>query len=522
MKTIELSLTPEEAANDTLTRKCIESVINASHFEYQIIKRSIDARNNQIKINLKVNLYFSEPVPNRIIPKVYPNVSDKPKVNIIGFGPAGMFAALKLIENELCPVIIERGKDVRSRRRDLAAITKNQIVDENSNYCFGEGGAGTYSDGKLYTRSKKRGDVDEILATLIQHGADENILIDAHPHIGTNKLPRVVQAIRETILKSGGKIHFNTKMVDFIIENNTLIGITDQNGLNYFAENTILATGHSARDVFYLLHNKKINIESKPFAIGVRVEHQQSLINKIQYGRNSANDLLPPASYKLVHQTKNHGVFSFCMCPGGIIAPCATAPGEIVTNGWSPSKRNNTFSNSGIVVTINPDDLIEYKQYGSLAGLKFQETIEKKAFKAGKNDEKNNFGQIAPAQRLTDFLKNKTSTSLPECSYNPGLISAPIHQLFPKNITEALQEGFKEFGKKMYGFISEDAIIVAVESRTSSPVKIPRHRETLEHIEIKGFYPCGEGAGYAGGIVSAAIDGQNCAIEISKKYTPKS
>ena len=517
MQIIEISVLPEEAANEEFLRAIVQQSVGKKDFQYTILKRSIDARKNPVKINLKIEVYFNEPIPDRITKTVYQNVANKPKVNIIGFGPAGMFAALKLIEQGFKPVVLERGKDVRNRRRDLAALSKNQVVNPNSNYCFGEGGAGTYSDGKLYTRSTKRGNVNEILNILVEHGADESILVDAHPHIGTNKLPNVVTAIRETILQYGGEIHFETQVVDLLIENNQLKGVVDQNDNHYLANNTILATGHSARDIFYLLHNKKVLIESKPFALGVRVEHPQELIDKVQYHCTTKSEYLPPASYKLVHQVKQRGVFSFCMCPGGIIAPCATAPGEIVTNGWSPSKRNNPFANSGIVVTVEQEDLAEFKQFGALAGLKFQESVERAAFVGGKNDVKTNFGQVAPAQRLIDFINNKTSDSLPKCSYNPGVVAAPIHEILPKKIVYTLQEGFKAFGRKMNGYLTKEAIIVAVESRTSSPVKIPRDRELFEHPQVKGLYPCGEGAGYAGGIVSAAIDGQNCAMAIVLK-----
>ena len=432
---------------------------------------------------------------------------------VVGFGPAGMFASLQLIEKGFKPIVIERGKDARSRRRDLAAITREHLVNPESNYCFGEGGAGTYSDGKLYTRSKKRGDVNKVLEILVQHGAPEDILIDAHPHIGTNKLPRVVTNIRETILNAGGEIHFNTKLTDLIINNDCIEGVVTGSGNKIMAEHVILATGHSARDIFYLLNNKGIAIEYKPFALGVRVEHSQQLIDSIQYHCEQRSDFLPPASYKLVQQVKQRGVFSFCMCPGGIIAPCATAPGEIVTNGWSPSKRNNPYANSGVVVTIEEEDLAPYESHGALAGLEFQKSVEQQMFAiAGNKGEK---GQYAPAQRLVDFIKGKTSSDLPPCSYTPGIVSIPLHEVLPKSIATRLQEGFKAFGNKMKGYLSNDAVIVAVESRTSSPVKIPRNKETLEHPQIKGLYPSGEGAGYAGGIVSAAIDGQKCAEAIA-------
>jgi len=519
MQTIEISVLPEEAANEVLLKTIIGNQIRKKEFDFRVIKRSIDARKRIVKFNLKVEVYINETIPSTIKQTIrqLTDVTDKPKVNVIGFGPAGMFAALKLIELGFKPIVLERGKDVRSRRRDLAAISKDQVVDPNSNYCFGEGGAGTFSDGKLYTRSKKRGNIDEILNILVEHGATENILVDAHPHIGTNKLPQVVTAIRETILKYGGEIHFNTQLVDLKIENNHLKGVVDQNNNIFLADNTVLATGHSARDIFYLLHKKKVLIESKPFALGVRVEHPQELIDQVQYHCNTRSEFLPPASYKLVHQVKQRGVFSFCMCPGGIIAPCATAPGEIVTNGWSPSKRNNPFANSGIVVTVEQEDIEQFKAFGPLAGLKFQESVERATFIGGKNNTETNFGQVAPAQRLIDFINNKTSSNLPKCSYNPGVISAPLHEILPPKIVYHLQEGFKAFGRKINGYLTKEAIIVAVESRTSSPVKIPRDYETLEHPELKGLYPCGEGAGYAGGIVSAAIDGQKCANAISLK-----
>lgn len=521
MHTVQLAVLPHQANDNQFLRQQIAQQLNLNkNFKLKIVKRSIDARRKPVKVNLKIDVYIDEPVPELFTPTIYQNVTESPSAIIVGFGPAGMFAALKLISLGIKPIVLERGKDVRSRRRDLAAITKDQLVDPNSNYCFGEGGAGTYSDGKLYTRSKKRGDVNEVLKILVEHGADEGILIDAHPHIGTNKLPQVVTSLRETILTYGGEIHFETRLTDLIIENKRVKGVIDQHGIRYNSNHVILATGHSARDIFYLLHDKNIKIENKPFALGVRVEHPQSLIDSNQYHCETRSEYLPPASYKLVQQVNGRGVFSFCMCPGGIIAPCATAPGEIVTNGWSPSKRNNPFANSGIVVTVEQEDLEAFKKYGPLAGLKFQESIEKTCFVAAQNDTKNNFGQIAPAQRLIDFLNNRSSQDLPDCSYRPGVISTPLHEVLPQTIVKHLQKGFKAFGNKIKEFLMKDAIIVAVESRTSSPVKIPRNKETLEHIEIKGLYPCGEGAGYAGGIVSAAIDGQKCAIAIHQTIQP--
>ena len=508
MKKIQLSVLPEQAKSEEFLKTAIENSTGLKKFSFKILKRSIDARRKPVKINLQIGVYLpGELELNEVDQKKYQNVSNAKKVIIVGFGPAGMFAALKLIERGIKPVIIERGQDVRTRRRDLAAITKDHVVNTESNYCFGEGGAGTYSDGKLYTRSKKRGDVNEILQILVEHGATEEILIDAHPHIGTNKLPQVVTNIRTTIENAGGEVHFNTKLNDIIIEKNQVKGIKIGNGNQIDANHIILATGHSARDIFQLLFNKKIEIEEKPFALGVRVEHPQQLIDSIQYHCDERSEFLPPASYKLVQQIKNRGVFSFCMCPGGIIAPCATSPGEIVTNGWSPSKRNNPYANSGIVVTVENEDLLPYQSYGPLAGLAFQKNIEKNMFEAVNNGE---VGQFAPAQRLLDFVNGIKSETLPECSYTPGIKSAPLHEILPKEISQRLKGGFISFGNKMKGYLTNDAVIVGVESRTSSPVKIPRNKSNLQHPTIKGLYPCGEGAGYAGGIVSAAIDGQKC------------
>lgn len=513
METIQLSVLPETAANTELLRELLSEELNAEHFDFKIIKRSIDARRKPVTINLKIDVYFDgETIPASTTATKYKDVKDATPVIIVGFGPAGMFAALKAIELGLKPIVLERGKDVRSRRRDLAAINKEQIVNPESNYCFGEGGAGTYSDGKLYTRSKKRGDVNAVLATLVQHGAPEDIMVDAHPHIGTNKLPNVVTAMREKILEYGGEIRFETKLTDLIIENKQVEGVITQNEEKILAKNVILATGHSARDIFYLLNDKGIAIESKPFALGVRVEHPQQLIDSIQYHCKEKSEFLPPASYKLVQQVKDRGVFSFCMCPGGIIAPCATAPGEIVTNGWSPSKRNNPYANSGVVVSVEAEDLVPYKEHGPLAGLAFQADVEQKAFIAAGN--KGETGQLAPAQCLEDFVKGRISKDLPDCSYVPGIVSAPLHEILPRAIARRLQEGFTKFGYKMRGYMTNDAVIVGVESRTSSPVKIPRDRATFQHPDVKGLYPCGEGAGYAGGIVSAAIDGQKCAEAI--------
>jgi uncharacterized FAD-dependent dehydrogenase len=417
-----------------------------------------------------------------------------------------MYAALRCIELGYKPIVLERGKNVQDRRRDLKAINQDHIVNEDSNYCFGEGGAGTYSDGKLYTRSLKRGDVRRVFESLVHHGATEEILIDAHPHIGTNKLPKIVQNIRETIINFGGEVHFNTKVTDFKIDDNRLKAITLNDSEEIETKSVILATGHSARDIYYLLQKKEIALKAKSFAMGVRVEHPQQIIDSIQYHcRGDRHDLLPAAAYSLVHQVKERGVYSFCMCPGGFIVPAATAPGEVVVNGMSPSKRNNLYANSGMVVEINADvDLYKYEKHGELRGLEYQKDLERLAFTSGGRS------QAAPAQRLTDFVDGKLSEDLNPTSYQPGLKSAPLHSLLPKLIGSRLRAGFAEFGKKMKGYHTRQANIVGVESRTSSPVNIPR-KENLEHPEIEGLFPCGEGGGYAGGIVSAAMDGERCA-----------
>ena len=473
----------------------------------KVLRKSIDARKKDIIFNYKVAVYINEAVPKKSdYIFEYKDVSNAKEIHIIGFGPAGMYAALRCIELGYKPIVLERGKNVRDRRRDLKAINQDHVVNENSNYCFGEGGAGTYSDGKLYTRSLKRGDVRRIFENLVFHGATEQILVDAHPHIGTNKLPKIIQNIRETILQFGGEIHFETKVVDFIIKNNTLKAIQLENGSEMTVNSVILATGHSARDIYELLYKKEIKIKAKSFAMGVRVEHPQEIIDQIQYHCSGERDeLLPAAAYSLVQQVNNRGVYSFCMCPGGFIVPAATAEGEVVVNGMSPSRRNNKFANSGIVVELDIDrDFKKYEKFGALKGLEFQKDLERIAFFAGGRT------QTAPAQKLVDFVDGKLSTNLNECSYQPGLKSAPLHSLLPRIIGSRLRKGFPEFGKKMQGYFTNEANIVGVESRTSSPVNIPR-KENLEHVEIKGLYPCGEGGGYAGGIVSAAMDGERCA-----------
>ena len=510
VKTIQLRVSIEEETMEGILKKKAAYHLHVHEKEIngiQIIRKSIDARKPQIFFNYKVAVYVQEPMPkNSGYTFDYKDVSKAKEIHIIGFGPAGMYAALRCIELGYKPIVLERGKKVRERRRDLRAINQQHTVDEDSNYCFGEGGAGTYSDGKLYTRSLKRGDVRRIFENLVYHGATEQILIDAHPHIGTNKLPQIVENIRETILEYGGEIHFESRVVDFIIKNNVLQALVLMNGTEMKVNSVILATGHSARDIYYLLHKKDVVLQAKSFAMGVRVEHPQHIIDSIQYHcEGERNELLPAAAYSLVQQVKDRGVYSFCMCPGGFIVPAATAEGEVVVNGMSPSRRNNLYANSGIVVEINVEqDIPKYDHFGALKGLEYQKDLEKLAYTAGGRS------QTAPAQRLTDFVEGKLSVDLNDTSYQPGLKSAPLHSLLPKLIGSRLRTGFKAFGDKMHGYYTAEANIVGVESRTSSPVNIPRN-EQLEHPQIKGLFPCGEGGGYAGGIVSAAMDGERCA-----------
>lgn len=535
---LSLRLKPAEANDESIVRAYISSATgtalkNISGFH--VIKRSIDARSRQqVWINLTVRAFIGEPLIQREAGTIHFQdvASAKHKVIIVGAGPAGLFAALRLIEKGIQPILLERGKDVRARRRDLAQLNKEGIVNPESNYCFGEGGAGTYSDGKLYTRSTKRGDINRILQLLYQFGADESVLYDAHPHIGTNKLPHIITAMREQIRGSGGIFLFEKKVTDLILAGSIIKGVKTADGDEMMADDIILATGHSARDIFQLLYDRQIQIEAKPFALGVRIEHHQQLIDSIQYHCVLRDDALPPASYGLVEQVNNRGVFSFCMCPGGIIAPAATNPGELVVNGWSPSKRNNPYANSGMVVQVEQADAVRFfeKRKDLLAQLKiassnkeqdwktsplllmhFQSAIEKAAFTAGGGS------FVAPAQRMVDFCTNKHSAALPDCSYLPGVSSVSLADVLPDFVYKSLQGGFTAFGKKMRGYYTNDAIVVATESRTSSPVRIPRDATSLTHPQFHNLYPCAEGAGYAGGIVSAAMDGERVADCIIKK-----
>lgn len=530
-KNISFRLLPSEAANESAIKKYIagnEGVPVSSVTGYIIRKQSIDARGKQPWINLTLQSFINEPFHHREIQSFHfrdvKNATQR--VVIIGAGPAGLFAALQLIEDGIKPILLERGKDVKSRRRDLALLNKEGIINPESNYCFGEGGAGTYSDGKLYTRSNKRGDINRILNLFVRFGAEEKILYEAHPHIGTNKLPHIITATRELIIECGGECRFEKKVVDFVLKDSRIKGIKTADGDTVEGDAVILATGHSARDIFHLLYNKKILIEAKSFALGVRVEHPQNLVDQLQYHCLVRDEFLPPASYSLVQQVDGKGVFSFCMCPGGIIAPAATNPEELVVNGWSPSKRNNPYANSGIVAEVQANDLKDLKDFTAITGkekkvlttelgmLYFQQYVERKAFSAGGGK------FVAPAQRLVDFTENKLSITLPDCSYLPGIHSASLKEVLPPLIYKSLQQAFKEFGKKMSagsggkGYYTNDAVVVATESRTSSPVRIPRDKETLQHPQIKNLYPCGEGAGYAGGIVSAAMDGERVAKQI--------
>lgn len=508
---VRIRLSPKMAADEEAVRA---AAIEVSPYRADAVgavitrKRSIDARRGVV-VQMELEVYGKdEDYREESYHRPLRDVSSGERVAVIGMGPAGLFAALKLAEDGYCPVLFERGKDVRQRRRDLAKITRDHVVDEDSNYCFGEGGAGTYSDGKLYTRSHKRGSIKEVLERFVAHGASQDILVDAHPHIGTNKLPGIIASMREALLEAGALIHFETRVTNIEVTDGRVTAIETNRGRTEVSR-AILATGHSARDIFEWFHANGYSIEAKPFALGVRVEHPQVLIDQIQYHCEVRDPYLPPASYSLVHQAGGRGVYSFCMCPGGIIAPCATSPGEIVTNGWSPSRRNNPFANSGMVVSVEAEDLERMGFEGPLAAMQFQQSVEQLCCKAAGGS------QAAPAQRILDFLANRTSETLPDCSYKPGIVSVNLRELLPDFIAESLAEGLAAFGKKMKGFLHPDALLVAPESRTSSPVRIPRDRESFEHPEISGLYPCGEGAGYAGGIVSAALDGLRVAKVIA-------
>lgn len=522
---IALKLLPSEVADEATIRAAIAKATGKKETGisgFQILKQSIDARGRSIWMNLTVNAFIDEPFQQRSIQQFNFKQVGKAskKAIIIGAGPAGLFAALQLLELGIKPILLERGKDVRARRRDLAILNKEGIVHPDSNYCFGEGGAGTYSDGKLYTRSNKRGDIVRILNLFVHFGAEEKILYESHPHIGTNKLPQIITAMRTRLQECGAEFLFEKKVTDLLIDDGKIAAVVTSDGDVFKADAIILATGHSARDIFELLHRKKILIEAKPFALGVRVEHPQHLIDQAQYHCPTRGNFLPPASYSLVQQVNGRGVFSFCMCPGGIIAPAATSPGEIVVNGWSPSKRNNPFANSGMVVQIEMADAqralkklphpIQVSEDAPLQLMKFQQMVEQNCFTAGGGLLK------APAQRMVDFSNGRVSTTLPDCSYQPGLVSRQLSEVLPDFVYASLAKGFAEFGKKMKGYFSNDAVVVATESRTSSPVRIPRDPDTLTHPQLKNLYPCGEGAGYAGGIVSAAMDGERVAKMICR------
>ena len=538
----QIRILPEQAASEEGIKRYLakEKGLDVRTLnQVRVLKRSIDARQRTIFVNLKVRAYINEfPQDDQYVHTEYPDVSSKPCVIVVGEGPGGLFASLKLIELGYRPVVLERGKDVRERKKDLSNITKTQKVDGESNYCFGEGGAGAYSDGKLYTRSKKRGSVDKILNVFCQHGANTNILADAHPHIGTDKLPRVIENMRKTILQCGGEVHFQTKMTRLVLEGDKVIGVEAVNLQTGAEENyrgpVILATGHSARDVYRYLASSKIEIEAKGIAVGVRLEHPSQIIDQIQYhNKNGRGKYLPAAEYSFVTQVDGRGVYSFCMCPGGFVIPAATGPEQLVVNGMSPSNRGTAWSNSGMVVETHPEDVVPFVKdhqavleeielrrqedsslftpHSSLQMMYFQEILEKQCWQQG------NMKQTAPSQRMADFVNNRLSYDLPKSSYAPGLVSSPLHFWMPSFVSKRLQEGFKTFGKNAHGFLTNEAILIATETRTSSPVRIVRDRETLQHVRIQGLFPCGEGAGYAGGIVSAGVDGERCA-EMCAQY----
>tara|TARA_Y100001933_G_C18969303_1_gene551774 strand:+ start:18 stop:1565 length:1548 start_codon:yes stop_codon:yes gene_type:complete len=511
MKEISFYVTPEQAKDESYLEDLIAKKLQLDasvSFQFKWHKRSIDARNKNIRVLCTFHVFLENERPPKNYEPKFDAFKAKKEVHIIGLGPAGIFAALSALELGIKPIVFERGKSVKERIKDIGQLNRKGIVNKNSNYCFGEGGAGTYSDGKLYTRSKKRGAVNQVLETFVYFGADKDILVEAHPHIGTNKLPRIVSAMSDKIIEMGGEIHFNHQLTDVEIKDDRIHSITLNQQKRIQVNNVVLATGHSARDIFELLHKKQITIQAKPFALGVRVEHSQEFIDKAQYHGRVNDDFIPPASYRLVTQVDKKGVYSFCMCPGGIIAPCATSPDEVVTNGWSPSKRNNPYANAGIVVSIEPDDLENPKD--PFCGVKFQKAIEQKAWKLGGEN------QNVPAQRLADFMQKVKSSDFPRSSYQPGITSVEMDEVFPEFIIRRLRNAFLDFNKKIPGFITNDAVLHAPESRTSSPILIPRDKETHQHVDIKNLYPCAEGAGYAGGIVSAAIDGMNCVHSLNR------
>lgn len=512
-KRIQL-IVPPERVNDTdyISDKIRKKLKWKAPFEFLIAKRSIDARKRPPVFQLTIDVFPPKQTPAAFGDIAYTNLPENaPRVIVVGAGPAGYFAALRLIEHGIKPIVFERGKNVRARRKDLRAIQQDGVVNPDSNYCFGEGGAGTYSDGKLYTRSSKRGDLNRILQILVSHGAKDDILIDAHPHIGSNKLPNIITSIRETVEAHGGEVHFNAKVTDILLKDGNAVGVELNDKTKHIGEAVVLATGHSARDIFELLHTKNIAIEAKPFALGVRVEHPQPLIDSIQYGQEERSEFLPASRYSLACQVENRGVYSFCMCPGGFIVPASTDAGELVINGMSLSRRDSPFANSGIVTSIELEDIPEYtEKYGALACMKFQQDVERRVFAAGGDD-----SQRAPAQRMVDFLENRISDELPNTSYIPQITSAALHEILPDFVVSRLKAAFGEFNRKMRGYISENATLIAVESRTSSPVKIPRDKENLQHPDVPFLYPSAEGAGYAGGIISAAMDGERVANAIA-------